>query len=61
MDAAEQVATEKVLTPREARYRDLFEHGEDVIFSCTLDGIITEVNRATEPAVGMAPRGVDWA
>jgi PAS domain S-box-containing protein len=52
MDEAEQVPTRMVLTPREARYRDLFEHGEDVIFSCTLDGIITEVNRATEQLLG---------
>jgi PAS domain S-box-containing protein len=52
MDEAEQVPTRKALTPREARYRDLFEHSEDVIFSCTLDGIITEVNRATEQLLG---------
>src|SRR6266540_563157 len=36
----------------EARYRDLFEHAEDVIFSCTLDGTITSLNRAAERLLG---------
>jgi PAS domain S-box-containing protein len=44
--------TLEALRASEARYRDLFEHAEDVIFSCTLDGTITSVNRATERLLG---------
>jgi len=42
----------EALRASEARYRDLFEHAEDVIFSCTLHGMITSVNRATERLLG---------
>jgi PAS domain S-box-containing protein len=35
-----------------ARFRSLFEHAEDLIVSCRLDGTITDVNRATEATVG---------
>jgi PAS domain S-box-containing protein len=34
------------------RFQSLFEHAEDLIVSCRLDGTITEANRATEQAVG---------
>ena len=44
--------TIEALQASEARYRDLFEHAEDVIFSCALDGTITSVNRATERLLG---------
>jgi PAS domain S-box-containing protein len=46
------IHTLEALRANEARYRDLFEHAEDVIFSCTLDGILTSVNRATERLLG---------
>src|SRR5262245_22046292 len=49
-DASPQ--TIEALQASEARYRDLFEHAEDVIFSCALDGTITSVNRATERLLG---------
>jgi PAS domain S-box-containing protein len=42
----------EALLASQARYRDLFEHAEDVILSCTLDGTITGVNRATERLLG---------
>jgi PAS domain S-box-containing protein len=44
--------TLEALRASEARYRNLFEHAEDVIFSCTLDGILTSVKRATERLLG---------
>ncbi len=44
--------TIEALQTSEARYRDLFEHAEDVIFSCTLDGTITSLNRAAERLLG---------
>jgi PAS domain S-box-containing protein len=44
--------TIEALRASEARYRDLFEHAEDVIFSCALDGTITSVNRAVERLLG---------
>jgi PAS domain S-box-containing protein len=34
------------------RFRSLFEHAEDLVVSCRLDGTITDVNRATERTVG---------
>jgi PAS domain S-box-containing protein len=36
----------------EARFFALFEHAEDLIVSCRLDGTITDVNRATETTLG---------
>jgi len=36
----------------EERFRSLFEHAEDLVVSCRLDGTITEVNRATERTLG---------
>jgi PAS domain S-box-containing protein len=36
----------------EERFRLLFEHAEDLIVSCRLDGTITDLNRATERTVG---------
>jgi two-component system cell cycle sensor histidine kinase/response regulator CckA len=44
--------TLEALRASEARYRDLFEHAEDLIFSCALDGTITSVNRAVERLLG---------
>jgi PAS domain S-box-containing protein len=42
----------EALLVSQARYRDLFEHAEDMILSCTLDGTITGTNRATERILG---------
>ena len=36
----------------EERFRSLFEHAEDLIVSCRLDGTITDVNRALEKTLG---------
>ena len=44
--------TLEALQASEARYRDLFEHAEDVIFSCALDGTITSINQAAERLLG---------
>jgi len=38
--------------PSGDRFFSIFEHAEDLIVSCRLDGTITDVNRATERAVG---------
>jgi PAS domain S-box-containing protein len=42
----------EALRESEARYRDLFEHAEDVILACALDGTITRINRAAERLLG---------
>ncbi len=34
------------------RYRDFVEHAEDVILTCTPDGVVTSVNRAIETLLG---------
>jgi PAS domain S-box-containing protein len=44
--------TVEALQASEARYRDLFEHAEDVIFACALDGTITSINQAAERLLG---------
>lgn len=49
--------TLKALQTMETRYRDLVEQADDVIFSSTLDGILTSVNRAAEQLFGW-PRDV---
>jgi PAS domain S-box-containing protein len=51
-ELAEGRRREQTLVESEARYRTLFEYSNDLIFSCTLDGIITNVNRATESTLG---------
>ena len=38
--------------PSGDRYFSIFEHADDLIVSCRLDGTITDVNRATERTVG---------
>jgi PAS domain-containing protein len=40
------------LRQSEARLRSLFEHAEDLIVACRLDGTITNVNRAIEQTLG---------
>jgi PAS domain-containing protein len=40
------------LRQSESRWRSLFEHGEDLIVACRLDGTITNVNRAIEKTLG---------
>src|SRR3989454_10238217 len=40
------------LRQSESRPRSLFEHADDLIVSCRLDGTITDVNRATEKTLG---------
>src|SRR5215813_15131046 len=40
------------LRTSESRLRSLFEHGEDLIVTCRLDGTIMNVNRAIEKTLG---------
>jgi PAS domain S-box-containing protein len=40
------------LRQSQSRLRSLFEHADDLIVSCRLDGTITDVNRATEKTLG---------
>jgi PAS domain S-box-containing protein len=42
------------LSQSESRLRSLFEHAEDLIVACRLDGTITNVNRAIEKTLGWA-------
>ncbi|HEV8309064.1 MAG TPA: PAS domain S-box protein [Methylomirabilota bacterium] len=43
---------EDALGRRESRYRALFEHAVDVILVCTLDGTVSDLNRAAESISG---------
>jgi PAS domain S-box-containing protein len=43
---------EEELRENGARLRALFEHADDLIVSCRIDGTIVDVNRATEQALG---------
>jgi PAS domain S-box-containing protein len=43
---------EEELRKNGARLRALFEHADDLIVSCQIDGTIVDVNRATEQALG---------
>jgi PAS domain S-box-containing protein len=42
----------EALRQSESRLRSLFEHGEDLIVACRLDGTILNVNRAIEKTLG---------
>jgi PAS domain S-box-containing protein len=44
--------TQNALRRSKDRFHALFEHAEDLIVSCRLDGTITDVNRAAEKTVG---------
>jgi PAS domain S-box-containing protein len=48
----QQRQAETALRQSEERLRLLFEHAEDLIVSCRLDGTITNVNRAAEATLG---------
>ena len=44
--------TGEELRQSESRLRSLFEHAEDLIIACRLDGTILNVNRAIEKTLG---------
>jgi PAS domain S-box-containing protein len=48
----ERRKAEHELRQSEERLRSIFEHAEDLIVSCRLDGTITDVNRAVEKTLG---------
>jgi two-component system sensor histidine kinase VicK len=51
-EIAERIRAGNALRRSEERYRELFENANDAIVITTLDGIITDVNRAFEVMVG---------
>lgn len=51
-DITERLHAEESLRHSEHRYRSLFENANDALATFTLDGIITEVNRAAEHLLG---------
>src|SRR5205823_11312534 len=51
-DISERRRAEEELRASEARYRDLFENANDIIYTLDLTGRITSVNRRGEEAFG---------
>ncbi|MGE0824688.1 MAG: ATP-binding protein [Candidatus Binatia bacterium] len=51
-EIAARARTEQALRESEKRYRGLFENVSDGILSCTLDGIVTDVNWGLEVLLG---------
>ncbi len=47
--------SKRTLQEAEDRYRDLFDHSNDIVFTADLDGRLTSLNKAGETAVGWSP------
>ncbi len=55
-DVSEQRAAEIALTASEARYRNLIENANDIIYTLDLAGNITSLNEAGERVLGYGPQ-----
>ncbi len=51
-DITERERTEEILRENEARYRDLFENANDIIYIHDLDGNYISINQAAERVIG---------
>jgi diguanylate cyclase (GGDEF)-like protein/PAS domain S-box-containing protein len=51
--ALEKRAAAEALRRSEARYRELFDHASDIVFTCSHDGTVTSMNRAGLTLLGI--------
>jgi PAS domain S-box-containing protein len=52
LDVTEQKLTQKALRQSEARYRNLFDGADDIIYTCDLAGNFTSINKKAEKLTG---------
>ena len=55
VDIEERHRAERALGESEARYRDVLDHANDIIYTIGLDGEILAINRAVEQILGYRP------
>src|SRR5258707_864513 len=57
-EIARREQAQETLGESDARYRDLFENANDVIYTLDLEGRVTSVNKRAERTIGYTPAEV---
>lgn len=55
IDIDDRCRAERDLRAREARYRDVVDHADDIVYTISLDGTVLAVNQAVEHILGYSP------